>query len=72
MFLDDAVADAEPEASAFAHALGGIEGIEDAIRFLDAGPGVLKFGDDSSLLGVNPDFQSADRGLIPAWRPRRC
>ena len=60
MFLDDAVADAESEAGALADALGGIEGIEDAVGFLDAGTGVLKFSDDSSLLGVNPDLESAD------------
>ena len=72
VFLDDSVADAEPKARALAYALGGVERIEDAVRLLDAGAGILEFRDDSSLFGVNPDLQSSDSCPIPAWRPRHC
>ena len=38
MLLDDAIANAQSEPGAFAHAFGGIEGIKDALGVFDSGP----------------------------------
>src|SRR5579864_6855882 len=42
MLLNNAVTDAETKARTLAHAFGGVEGIKNAMRFLDAGTGIVK------------------------------
>src|SRR5271163_174906 len=59
MLLDDAVANAQAEAGAFAHALSGVEGLEDAVWFLDAGPGIVEFGVDVSVFDIDTNLQRA-------------
>ena len=41
-FLDDAVADTEAEAGAFAHRLGGEERVEGAVQIAEAGAGIIE------------------------------
>src|SRR5262249_44393373 len=57
MLLDDAVADAQAQARALAHALGGVERIENAVGLLDAGTGILELGDHIPFLGVDSYLQ---------------
>ena len=56
--LNNAVANAQPQARAFAHALGGIERLENRLRFLDAGPGILEFGVHLPIFSVDAHFQT--------------
>ena len=49
-FLNDAVADAEAEAGAFADGLGGEEGIEGAIQVAEAGAGIVEADEDAIAL----------------------
>ncbi len=72
MLFDDAVADAQSQAGAFAHALGGVEGIENTVRLFDAGTGVLKFAYHVAVLGEDADLQRAALARLPAWHPRHC
>src|SRR5208282_5695126 len=57
MLLNNSVTDAEAEPRAFAYALGGVERLKNAVRFLDSGTGVVKFGVDISVLGVDTHLQ---------------
>src|ERR1700752_2568750 len=71
MFFDDAVTDAQPQAGAFAHGLGGIERIEGAAGVGEAGHSVFKAQYDaiSAELSLYADslladaFQSVD-GIV--------
>ena len=62
MFFHDAVADAEPESSAFAHVLGGVERIEDALRIFNASAVV-------SELRANVSAHATDANLKLAGAP---
>ena len=59
MLFDNAIADAQAEAGAFAHTLSGIERIENAIWLFDARAGILELGNHTTFLRVYPDFQGA-------------
>src|SRR5271163_2045421 len=56
-FLDDAVADAEAEASTFAHRLGGEERIERAVQVAESGSGIVEADENAIALarGGNRD-----------------
>ena len=59
MFFHDAVADAESEAGAFAHALGGVEGIEDALGIFDSGAVVGELRTNVSAHGRDTNLELA-------------
>src|SRR5260370_38555238 len=61
VFFDDAVAYGKSEARAPAVALGGEEGIKDAVNVFPPNPraGVRDFHLETSLLGARPPFQHA-------------
>ena len=66
MFFDDAVANAKAEAGSLPYGLGGVEGIEDAMRIFHAGAAVGEF--DSEAVagdgGANPDFAFAAISIL--------
>src|SRR5579884_996885 len=55
VFLNDAVGSTQAEASSFTDGLSGVEGIEDTMRFADAGAGVGEFEHDVTSLGRGGD-----------------
>src|SRR4029077_11892182 len=57
MLFDNAVTNTQPQASALSHALRGVKGIENAVRFLDARARVLKLGNNVSVVRVDPDLE---------------
>src|SRR5271154_3143377 len=59
VFLQDAEANAEAESCTFAHGLGGVERIEDAMRFLDSRAGVGKEYDDVAAIANGLDGEHA-------------
>ena len=64
MLLNDAEADAEAQARAFAHRLGGIERIENAIRVLEAGTTVGEQDDNVTTVADRLDCQNTARGCF--------
>ena len=59
MFLHDAVADAESQPRAFADALGGVEGIEDALGIFDSGAIVGELRANVAVLRCDANLQLA-------------
>ena len=57
MFLDDPVADAQPQAGALAHRLGGIEGIENSAGVLDSRTAVIELHAHVSVFLEATHFQ---------------
>src|SRR5271166_1529985 len=57
VLLHNAVTDAQPQSGSLAYALGGIERLEDAMRFLDAGTRIVEFGVHISVFGVDTHLQ---------------
>src|SRR5271170_3402266 len=51
-FLDDAVADAEAEAGAFAHRLRGEERIEGAVQVAESGSGIVEADENAIALAT--------------------
>src|SRR5579863_6901114 len=64
MTLDDAIDDAQAEAGAFADRLGGVEGIEDALRIAQARSSIRKLNDQLITAPHGGDLQGASTGLV--------
>src|SRR5262244_2623585 len=64
MLLDDAVADAKPQPSALAHALGSVERVKSALGVEEAGTGIVELGDHASVLRAQPDMQVATASAV--------
>ena len=64
MLLNDAEANAEAQARAFAHRLRRIERIENAMRVLEAGTGVGEQDDNVAAVTDRFDCQNAARGCF--------
>src|SRR5271168_1500458 len=64
VLLHDAVANAEPEAGAFAHGLGGEKRVEDLAREFYSRAGIGKFDDDSGILALGADDELAAADFI--------
>ena len=62
MFLDDSETDAQAEARAFADRLGGVKGIENAVRLLDAWTCVRK--QDDHVAAVAHGFNRQHTALM--------
>src|ERR1700722_11738807 len=62
VFLQDAEANAEAESGTFTHWLGGVERIEDAMRFLDSRAGVGEEDDDIAAIANGLDREPAPLG----------
>src|SRR5271168_3030776 len=63
-FLDDAVADAEAEASTFAHRLGGEERIERAVQVAEAGAGIVEADENAIALARGGNGNGALRAFF--------
>src|ERR1700722_819012 len=59
VFLQDAEANAEPESRTFTYGLGGVERVEDAMRFLDSRAGVGEEYDDVAAIANGLDGEHA-------------
>src|SRR5207302_3290269 len=59
MLFDDSIADAQSKPGPLAYTLGGVEGIEGVLGIVDTGAGIVKFADDVSIFGIDPDGQQA-------------
>ena len=64
MIVDHSIDSAETETGAFADGLGGVEGIEDALRIANAGAGVGELQDDLGTLVLGSNFQGSAAGLF--------
>src|SRR5215469_6429414 len=63
MLLDDSVANAQAQASALAHALGGIKRFEDSMWLFQPGAGILKLDDYFFLCRLHQNLQAALGGV---------
>ena len=64
MFLDDSVADTQPEAGSLAHRLGGVEGIENPAWILDSRTAVVEFHAHERILLEHAHFQHATAAAL--------
>ena len=64
VILDHSIDSAEAEAGAFADRLGGVEGIEHALRFANAGAGIGELQHDIVALVLGGNFQGSTAGFF--------